>query len=218
MFRRIMLTLLVLVAFFTTLPVSANTLLDASVYFKATHQGDLEQTQATIPWATYAGNDNLFFDCRYNFDAKNAASAFIGRVYTLTSDGTVQITPELGVIAGKEYIGLSPEFYIWGQTGRVSYITLNQYAAGASGWSPNFFYHWAELRYVVVDKQLELGLTWQGYVEPASGTGMSFDGGPLVKVMSGPAYVKVTYNMSATETNPARLDKWFLGIGWQIKS
>lgn len=217
MFRRF---LVMLVAFMTLLGFSvtssAKNTLDMSLTFKATQQGSLPTSQTVIPWATYTnGSTALFLDVRQNFDATDAASVFVGRVYNLTANGAVQITPELGAISGKNYLGLSPEFYIWGQVGQFNFITLNQYAV--SGKSRDFAYHWAEVRYIC-SPQLEVGVTWQTFLEPTSGTGASIDGGPLVRVNAGPAYVKAMYNFSLTETKPSRLDKVFLVVGWTISS
>ncbi len=218
MFRRF---LALLVAFmtllgFTAASSSASNVLDMSLTFKATQQGNLPTSQTVIPWATYTHESSgLFVDVRQNFDAVDAASVFIGRVYNLTESGTVQITPELGVIGGEKFIGLSPEFYIWGKKGSVAFITLNQLAV--SDRSNDFLYHWSEVRYVC-SPRLEVGLTWQAYLEPTSGTGASIDGGPLVRVNAGPAYVKAMYNLSLTETKPSRLDKIFLVVGWTISS
>ena len=173
-------------------PVMAQT--DASTWFK---MRDGEVT--VIPWYVY-NSDKIFVDARYNFDAGDSASVFLGKSY----GDKVKFIPAVGAIGGK-YFGLSAELNIVGKLGKVEYFVMNQYSLGLGG-KADFAYHWIDLM-IPVSKRVSVGFDEQLYCE--KGSKGEFDYGPVIKFKdSKNRFIKVWYAFSTGD-----FDKTFFGIG-----
>ena len=109
-----------------------------------------DSTSTWIPWLVTTGlnKGTPAFDIRYNFDSKNALSAFAGWSF-LSKDESLVAMPLLGYIGGPEYRGLSSQVYLLYQNKHWDIFSQNQFTHGLNDESPDMLYTWTLMLYKV---------------------------------------------------------------------
>ena len=171
------------------------------------------QKSQVILWDTHTSTKPFIgplfktFQYRSNFDWTDSEAIFLGNTYEKWG---ITINPEIGVIWSQGYKAVSPEIMAYGDTKRMSWVTLNQLSIGTANDHPNFLYHWLEVSYKL-GKKVKAGITEQTYLEYGTkGASAQVDIGPVAKY-SGPwnLYLKA----SATINPDTKLKKYILTIG-----
>jgi hypothetical protein len=106
-----------------------------------------------------ADRDHLHLEARYNYEAPDTASAWLGRTFGGGSEMEWEVTPILGIVLG-DLEGVAP-----GYEGSLSWRALELYSEGEylfdkAGAAGNFFYNWSELT-VAPTEWLRFGLVTQ---------------------------------------------------------
>lgn len=124
----------------------------AYVYF-APHDDDYVQPTIT------ADRDWLHLEARYNYEALETGSAWIGYNFSLGDKLTLDITPMLGGVFG-DLNGIAPGYEFTLSYWRLELYSEGEYVFDLDDSSGNFFYTWSELTYSPTD-WLRVGLVIQ---------------------------------------------------------
>lgn len=130
-----------------------------------------------IPWAVYYGPKSFVLDLRHNFDANNTAGIFIGRQF---GGEKLYVIPEMGYLAG-DFSGVSPEFYLGANKGRLMYFSQWQWAASLRSEDNSWAYQWNDVL-VRVNKHLSIGADTQTFWEKNTDSPANTDIGPAFRI------------------------------------
>jgi hypothetical protein len=127
--------------------------------------------------------DALHLEGRYNYEARDSGSLFIGWNFSGGESVTFQFTPILGVLFG-ESRGVIPGFEATVAYGSVDFYVEAEYVADSRHHDDSYFYAWTELGWKPTD-WLRLGLV--GQRTHTVHTDRDFERGLFAQVIFGPA-------------------------------
>ena len=178
---------------------------DASIFLKSTSS---HRTVNAIPWITMEPTTNgVLFQVRYNFDAKDALTVFVGKNISLGKG--VNLVPQLGYIYSEKYEAVTQELWTLISDDVISVFMLNQLSVGVSNKYSDFLYHWTEVLFPL-NTYISIGFAEQVFTY-LDVSGVYFDVGPTAKIsIAQKFYLKpwITYDFTHNE------QKVFLGIGY----
>jgi len=90
-----------------------------------------------------ADRDALHLEMRYNYEAQNSVSGFVGRNVTFGTSVVLQMTPMLGALAG-DTTGIVPALELDLAWKRLEFYTEGEYVIDAIHPSDRFLYSWSE--------------------------------------------------------------------------
>ncbi len=93
-----------------------------------------------------ADHGRLHLEARYNFEARQAGSAWIGSNFSVGDKVVLEVTPMVGGVFGK-LNGIAPGYLFSLSFGRFSLSSQAEYVFDLSDRSGNFFYTWSEFSY-----------------------------------------------------------------------
>jgi len=103
--------------------------------------------------------DALHLEGRYNYEARDSGSLFVGWNFSGGERVTFQLTPIIGVLFG-ESRGVIPGFEASVAYGSVDFYTEAEYVADSRHHDDSYFYAWSELGWKPVE-WLRIGLVGQ---------------------------------------------------------
>ena len=120
----------------------------------------------------------LHLEGRYNYEARNTGSAWVGWNYSFGEDWTLGLTPMLGGVFG-EMKGVAPGLTLTLEWGPLALWSQGEYVFDLADPSQSFVYVWSELSITGPD-WLRVGLVLQR--TRVFQTSTEFQGGPLFGV------------------------------------
>ncbi len=93
-----------------------------------------------------ADHGRLHLEARYNFEARQAGSVWIGSNFSVGDKVVLKVTPMVGGVFGK-LNGIAPGYLLSLSFGRFSLSSQAEYVFDLSDRSGNFFYSWSEFSY-----------------------------------------------------------------------
>lgn len=127
--------------------------------------------------------DALHLEGRYNYEARDSGSLFVGWNFSGGDRVTFQFTPILGVFFG-ESRGVIPGFEASVAYGSIDFYIEAEYVADSRHRDDSYYYAWSELGWKPV-QWLRLGLV--GQRTRTVHTERDFERGLFAQVMVGPA-------------------------------
>lgn len=97
-----------------------------------------------VPIVYHKTQNNWYFEGRYNYEALNAASIYVGKVFEKKSNFSYFINPVIGLVAGG-YKGGSLGMNIKIDFKKYSFSSQPQYTFSIADSKDNFTYSWSEL-------------------------------------------------------------------------
>lgn len=97
-----------------------------------------------------ADRDWLHLEARYNYEALETGSLWVGYNLSFGKDLVFEVSPMLGGVFG-ELTGIAPGYNLGLTYKRVSLSSQGEYVVDTGDSSGNFFYTWSELAYSPVD-------------------------------------------------------------------
>jgi hypothetical protein len=107
--------------------------------------GDKQRFEV-VPIAYFQTAKHWYFEGRYNFEASNCMSAYIGKVYERKSNISYSLIPVAGLVMGSIQGG-SAGLNITADYKKVSFTSQCQYTFSIEDKQQNFTYSWSELSY-----------------------------------------------------------------------
>ncbi len=102
-----------------------------------------------LPIAT-ADHRGLHLEARYNYEARNTGSAWIGYNFAFGEELTLELTPMLGGVFGNTD-GIAPGYKASLGYRKFALYSEGEYLFDTADSANNFFYTWSELTYSPVD-------------------------------------------------------------------
>jgi hypothetical protein len=127
--------------------------------------------------------DALHLEGRYNYEARDSGSLFVGWNFSGGDKVTFQFTPILGVLFG-ESRGVIPGFEASVAYGSVDFYVEAEYVADSRHHDDSYYYAWSELGWKPVE-WLRVGLV--GQRTRTVHTDRDFERGLFAQVIFGPA-------------------------------
>ncbi len=93
-----------------------------------------------------ADRGRLHLEARYNFEARQTGSAWIGSNFSVGDKVVLEVSPMLGGVFGK-LNGIAPGYMLSLSFGRFSLTSQAEYVFDLEDRSGNFFYSWSEFSY-----------------------------------------------------------------------
>jgi hypothetical protein len=140
-----------------------------------------------FPWVNISYG-RLLLDTRFNFNSPHALELLTGWEFGKTE---FKVIPEIGIVAGKNYQGLTTGFYISSEELTYSYINLLQYSLGAPG-NNNFYSQWCEVYAKTILPIMEFGLS-NTVLYNCDGEKTIWHLGPIIKATMDEWYIKIWY-------------------------
>lgn len=97
-----------------------------------------------------ADHNRLHLEGRYNWEARNTFSAWIGRNYSGGRKFEYKFTPMIGVVVGNSN-GVSPGLEFSISRNRFELTSTLQFMFDTDGKENNYFYDWSDLTYSIRD-------------------------------------------------------------------
>ena len=114
---------------------------------------------SVMPVVFMETNKNWYVECRYNYEAPETFSAYIGKTFKKTSAVSYSFSPMIGVVGGEfngYSIGLNSSF----EYKRYSLTSACQYTICSKDRYQNFAYSWTDIGYKLMPN-LSFGLSLQ---------------------------------------------------------
>jgi hypothetical protein len=105
-----------------------------------------EYVQPTIA----ADRRSLHLEARYNYEALDTVSTWIGYNFSFGDKLALEFTPMLGGVFGDTY-GVAPGYKFALSWWKLELSGEGEYLFNTDGWSDSFFYTWSELALAPVD-------------------------------------------------------------------
>lgn len=112
-----------------------------------------------VPSLYYQSNNNWYFEGRYNFEAQNAGSFYVGKVFEKGSNISYSINPVAGLIVGS-FNGFSLGFNGDISFKNIGFSTQSQRTFSINDKESNFYYSWSDLE-IDLNKNLAVGCAVQ---------------------------------------------------------
>jgi hypothetical protein len=93
-----------------------------------------------------ADRNQLHLEARYNYEAIQTGSLWVGRSFSIGSKLTLEVTPMIGGVVGT-LKGLAPGYNASLSYKRIVLSTQGEYFIAPANRSDNFFYSWMEATY-----------------------------------------------------------------------
>lgn len=106
-----------------------------------------------------ADRDWLHLEARYNYEALETGSAWIGYNFSFGEEVTLELTPMAGVIFG-DLRGVAPGYEATLSWWKFELYTEGEFVFDTDDSSGNFFYSWSELSFAPAD-EFRIGLVAQ---------------------------------------------------------
>jgi hypothetical protein len=135
---------------------------------------DQDYVQPTLA----ADHGRLHFEARYNYEALETGSAWLGYAFSAGGQVKVDITPMLGGVFGDLH-GIAPGYRLTLGWSRLEIYSESEYFFDFEESAEDFFYHWSELSFAPTDRW-RAGLAVQR--TRAYETGLDFQRGFLAGV------------------------------------
>jgi hypothetical protein len=97
-----------------------------------------------------ADRDRLHVEVRYNYEARNAISGFVGRNLAFGTSVVLRMTPMLGALAG-DMTGIIPALELDLAWKRLEFYTEGEYVIDVIHPSDRFLYSWSETSVWITD-------------------------------------------------------------------
>lgn len=107
------------------------------------------ETDFLIPLVT-ADRDWLHLEARYNYEARNTGSAWVGYNFSAGEEVVLELTAMLGGVFG-DTKGVAPGYKASLSWRRLSLYTEGEYLFDTGDSANNFFYTWSELAFSPAD-------------------------------------------------------------------
>ena len=97
-----------------------------------------------------ADRSRLHLEARYNYEAHQAGSLWVGANFEVGSKLVLKVSPMVGGVFGK-LNGIAPGYLLSLSFGRFSVSSQAEYVFDLSDRSGNFFYTWSEFAYAIAE-------------------------------------------------------------------
>ena len=97
-----------------------------------------------------ADRDWLHLELRYNYEAVDTGSAWVGYNFAVGDELTLEMTPMLGAVFGDTQ-GVAPGYKATLGWKRFAFYSEGEYLFDAEDSAGNFFYNWSELTFTPTD-------------------------------------------------------------------
>ncbi len=161
-----------------------------------------------MPIVSYQAETKWYLESRYNYEAKNAASLYIGKAFEGTAPFSYSVTPLVGLVLG-DFNGGSAGANISFDYKRLSFSSQAQYTFSVEDKTNNYSYSWSDLTFRA-NKWLSAGVSLQ-QTNIYQTTG-KFEKGLIIK----PQYKKFTFPLYIF--NPTSNERYFvLGVNFEME-
>jgi hypothetical protein len=131
----------------------------ATVKFEQYHIVDAQQPYMYMPVIHYLHKTNWYAEARYNYEAAETFSLYLGRAFKGGNGLNYSFVPMLGASAGR-FTGVSAGLNIDLEFNKFFFSSQSQYSKAIHKYGPRFWYSWSELGYQSM-KWLYAGLSVQ---------------------------------------------------------
>jgi hypothetical protein len=98
----------------------------------------------------YADRGPLHLEARYQYEALDSASFFVGRRFAFEGDVAAEVVPMIGVVGG-DLDGIAPGFSADLTWRKLGWYVESVYVVDLDDSDENFLYTWSELTYAATD-------------------------------------------------------------------